>query len=514
MADATFWVGQTNDIPIINADGNIFEETQVATAAQTVFTLLTFTYEPNTTSIFVHQNGILLRRGVDYTETASNTITLATGATAGDRLTFNAYALQQLIPPVVFNGLPAGGSTNQVLVKASGSDYDAEWENADAQTTLLDAARVNVASASTINLVAIEDTTRNIQITGSVQIDGFQITNGQVWVARFSGSLVLKNNANTVTQSSGDIRVSSGDTCLIRATADNVVEIIAFSRASTGMAKVKQDFRLTLTTGVPVTSTDVLAASTIYLTPYVGNEISLYDGTSWVTRTSAEISIALSGLTASRPYDIFCYDNAGVPTLELLSWTSAAVRATALVRQDGFLVKSGDTTRRYLGSAYILTATTTEDSARRRLLFNYYNRARKLLARVETVGSWNYTVTTVRQANGNVLNQVEFMLGVAEEIPEVLLIASINNTGPSTVALSLGLDSTTTSNGCTCGYAGISGASAVVTLTSKLTQMPAEGYHFVSWNEVSQNVGTTTWNGSSSILTLNITSGISGAINT
>src|SRR6188768_671204 len=269
MADATFWVGQTNDIPIINADGNIFEETQVATAAQTVFTLLTFTYEPNTTSIFVHQNGILLRRGVDYTETASNTITLATGATAGDRLTFNAYALQQLIPPVVFNGLPAGGSTNQVLVKASGSDYDAEWENADAQTTLLDAARVNVASASTINLVAIEDTTRNIQITGSVQIDGFQTTNGQVWVARFSGSLVLKNNANTVTQSSGDIRVSSGDTCLIRATADNVVEIIAFSRASTGMAKVKQDFRLTLTTGVPVTSTDVLAASTIYLTPYV-----------------------------------------------------------------------------------------------------------------------------------------------------------------------------------------------------------------------------------------------------
>ena len=40
--------------------------------------------------------------------------------------------------------------------------------------------------------------------------------------------------------------------------------------------------RLTLTSGTPVTTNDVTAATTIYYTPYKGNAIQLYNGTNWI----------------------------------------------------------------------------------------------------------------------------------------------------------------------------------------------------------------------------------------
>jgi hypothetical protein len=131
---------------------------------------------------------------------------------------------------------------------------------------------------------------------------------------------------------------------------------MAVGSASTDSVNVSQiaslapksmcDFRLTPTTGVPVTTSDVLAAGTLFCSPYRGNSIALFDGAStWNVRTSAEFSIAVPAV-ASQMYDVFCFDNAGVPTLELLAWTNDTTRATALVLQNGVLVKSGATTRR------------------------------------------------------------------------------------------------------------------------------------------------------------------------
>lgn len=121
------------------------------------------------------------------------------------------------------------------------------------------------------------------------------------------------------------------------------------------------NFRLSLTTGVSVTTSDVVNAQTIYCTPHSGNVISLYDGAKWVLYESNEFSLALGTLAAGN-YDVFCYANAGVPTLEFLAWTNSTTRATAIVQQNGINVKSGDATRRLLGSfrnAGNLTSTVT-----------------------------------------------------------------------------------------------------------------------------------------------------------
>lgn len=80
--------------------------------------------------------------------------------------------------------------------------------------------------------------------------------------------------------------------------------------------------RLTLTSGTPVTTSDVTAATTLYFTPYKGDRIALYDPVSanWKFYTFAERSLSLSGFIIGVCYDIFLYDAAGTLTLEQLAW--------------------------------------------------------------------------------------------------------------------------------------------------------------------------------------------------
>lgn len=249
-SQATVWEAPAGTIPVVNANGNVLEEVQVATAGQTVFNLASFQYTPGTHSIFVYRKsgttgGQMLRRAVDYTETSITRITLTAGATVGDLLFFIAIAISQIDGPPVINGVPSGGTTGQILTKASGSDYDMVWQALSALSTLLDADRINVASAATINLTVagIANTSRNLQITGSVQIDGFQVTHGQLYAVRFAAALTLKNNAAIITQRNADIAVAAGDTCFIRATADNIVEVLGYSEAY-AKAKLAGDIAL------------------------------------------------------------------------------------------------------------------------------------------------------------------------------------------------------------------------------------------------------------------------------
>lgn len=173
--------------------------------------------------------------------------------------------------------------------------------------------------------------------------------------------------------------------------------------------------RLTLTTGVPVTTSDVTAATTVYYTPYIGNKVSLYNGSVWLFHEFAELSLSLSGYTADTNYDIFIYDNSGTLTLESVAWSTATARATAIVRQDGVYVKSGDATRRYLGT--IRTTSTTgqcEDSNDSRFVWNYYNRVKKVCLKHEST-QHTYTTPTYRYWNNDSSEIVEYVIGVVED---------------------------------------------------------------------------------------------------
>jgi hypothetical protein len=207
------------------------------------------------------------------------------------------------------------------------------------------------------------------------------------------------------------------------------------------------DLRLTLGAGIAVTTTDVTAAGTLYTAPITGDRISLYTGAYWKTFASNLPYKALSGLTGGKPYDVFMYLSGTTPTLEFLEWTDATTRATELTYASGayVLTKLGDPTRRYLGTFYTTGTTTTEDSDTKRYLWNYYHRKPRKLKKFETTDTWTYNVNTWRQANGAAANQVDFVIGVMEDLLTVDCRAMGQDAGATitSFAAAVGLDSTT-----------------------------------------------------------------------
>lgn len=275
---------------------------------------------------------------------------------------------------------------------------------------------------------------------------------------------------------------------------------IAFSGSGSGSTPYSLcQGRLTLTSGTPVTTADVTAATTLYWTPYKGNQIGLYNGSSWEMKTFGELSLSLSGYTANANYDIWAYNNAGTVTLESTVWTNDTTRATALTTQDGVYVKTGATTRRYLGTIRI-TGTTgqTEDSLTKRFVWNYHHRAHRALRRFETNYDWTYSSTSWRQANASTSNQVDVVVGVAESIISLSVVTRVSVSGSGQSAhIAFGEDSTTTvATESTIAQNNYTDNSSP-TLSAQLTKPPAAGRHYYVWLESGWGSGTQTWKGSS-----------------
>lgn len=268
--------------------------------------------------------------------------------------------------------------------------------------------------------------------------------------------------------------------------------------------------RLTLTTGVPVTSSDVTAATTVYYTPAGScNTIDLYDGTAWSQYAFAELSIAVPA-TTNTGYDVYAYDNAGVVALELTAWTNLTTRATALVLQNGVWSKTGVLTRRYLGS-FRTTGVSgqTEDSITKRYLFNADNRARRPLRVIEATNSWTYTTAAWQQANANAANQVEVFIGLAEVTISLKVLGITNNastTGQSGVGI--GEDSATVLATGVIGGVHTQVFTTIHPVFSYLDKMPAVGWHFYAWLEHGSGSSPDTWYGDNGAALLQ--SGLSG----
>jgi hypothetical protein len=278
--------------------------------------------------------------------------------------------------------------------------------------------------------------------------------------------------------------------------ASNVVTSSLTSLALATLTAICQG-RLTLTAGTPVTIGNVSAATTIYFTPFKGGAIALYDGISkWTVRTFVETSIAVPA-TTSQMYDLFGYDNSGTLAIEATAWTNDTTRATALTTQNGVLVKTGDTTRRYLGS-FRTTGVSgqTEDSLTKRFVWNYYNRVSRPMKATDATNSWSYTTAAYRQANASTANQLDFIQGVSEEPVTARVVGFVqsNQAGQIVATAGIGLDSTTVNS------ADIISGNTIVQNQHNPTEgiyrgHPGVGRHYLAWLEYSTAVGVTTWFG-------------------
>jgi len=297
-------------------------------------------------------------------------------------------------------------------------------------------------------------------------------------------------------------------------TVDPLVGVGSGITNPTGVLDVV-NVRLSLTAGVPVTTTDVLAATTLYATLTGGNRIALYDTptTSWNLRTTVETAIpVMPGDPGNTNYDVFCYDVAGVPTYETIPWFSFAVRAITLTTKDGVWVLSGDARRRYIGT-YRTTAVagTTEDSAARRLLYNYANRAERDLYKAEATASWVYGAGTIRQVRASAANQVDLVIGIADAVVTASYgVVTANDQASLQFSLfGVGLDSTTAFAPNSLGGITVPGPTANMQVygASLVRVKPTVGYHYLAMLEKSTGTGTNTWYGTATYPTSAVLTG-------
>lgn len=252
-----------------------------------------------------------------------------------------------------------------------------------------------------------------------------------------------------------------------------------------------------------VSSTDPLgeAASvgTVYLLPFQGNKVHVWDGSDYVALELADagLSITLSGLTASKVYDVWGYSNSGVLALETLVWTDDTTRATALDDTDGVQHKSGDQTRMYLGSFRTDASKQVTFDTTERAVWNEYNAIPFESVRRDTTDTWTYTTDAWRQANGSTSNSIPILIGRSREALDAqyygAAVWSVGS-GGARVGFGIGIDSSTVNSANV--YGGFCENVHASSFSAVYRGKPAEGYRDLRMLErTSAASGTVTWYG-------------------
>jgi hypothetical protein len=278
--------------------------------------------------------------------------------------------------------------------------------------------------------------------------------------------------------------------------------------------------RLTLTTALPVmnSATPVLGATSILYTPYQGDQIACYNGTTWKRFTFTELTNVTTATTVGSAgplavandsnYDLFVWDTSlgavSAGTLALTRgpvWTSATARSagTALVMQNGVLVNSVAITNgpaikcgRYVGTVHS-NGTASIDwqygafasgwTPALHHVWNMYNRVQVAGSLGETgAATHTYNSTTVHQVNGVTNAKVQAVFGQNEDAQRAMYMTRGQNPAAVVAAVvGVGLDTTTAFSGLT--GVGSSVASTLNFVTGEYVGLPGLGFHTFTANE-------------------------------
>lgn len=286
--------------------------------------------------------------------------------------------------------------------------------------------------------------------------------------------------------------------------------------------------RLTLTSGVPVTTSDVTAGTSVFFTPFEGEIVRPWDGVDFTAAQFAEMSVVLDGNSghtgyhqSGKNFDVFVFLSGD--TLRLGTgpvWSSDTARGTGagtteLELKNGIWTNKVSMTARY-GSSSGSTATVapnfglyvgsfrttadgqTEDSYAKRFVWNNYNRKRRPMKVLEATDSWAYSTATTRQARASSANQIDFLLGLNEDAVKARLLAACSNdtTTARNVRAGLRLDATSgTPDGL---YSLVAVINVITTLGASFDDLAGLGRHFIAWVERGNGSDTQTWYGDNS----------------
>ena len=174
------------------------------------------------------------------------------------------------------------------------------------------------------------------------------------------------------------------------------------------LSKTICDGRLSLSSTESVFSG---SGTILHYVPHNGNQITLYNGQQWQTLVfSSQVVVNFTSLSANTIYDVFAYIDNNVLTFETVPWImfnsnwesleltpEVSKRSINLVKFQGILSKTGDSTKRYIGS-FKTTSGGFADTNILRLIYNQYNKVNKtVFSNLDYDGEvsfeWTYTST-------------------------------------------------------------------------------------------------------------------------
>ncbi len=388
----------------------------------------------------------------------------------------------------------------------------------------------DIASATTTDLGAVEGLMHDI--TGTTTITGFGTVRAGIWkVIKFEGALTLTHNATSLILPGGaNITTANGDVAGVMSEGSGNWRVLWYVKAdglpiASAGAGIMPQGRITLTTAVPVTTSNVTGATTVYYTPYQGNKVPIYNGTSFADTSFSEVSQATTDNTkspaavaANKVYDLFVWSDSGtVRCTRGPAWTNDTTRGYNLTMVSGVLLNESAITNgpaasrgTYVGTIYSDASSQINDSLTLRHVWNSYNQLDRPMLATDTTDTWTYTTDTWRQARATTSNQVDWVQGLSQHPVALRCSAATANSGGGIYAgVGIGISSTSVDSS-QIRSGGVSDTTAAGWTLAQYKGFPGVGRNTGVWLERSAASGTTTWRGDGGSQTTQ--SGITGEI--
>ena len=355
----------------------------------------------------------------------------------------------------------------------------------------------------------------NVSIGGTLSVTGVAIFDADVSLL---GTGEIQIPAGTTAQRSGSPAVGDFRYNTTLSTFEGYGASGWQSLGGTGVSAPPSG-RLTLTSGVPVLSSAVIGASGVIWTPFNGNGVPQWNGSTWILTAFAEISQALSDTTNSPAaavagglYDYFVWFKSGAATLSRgPAWTNSTTRSLSLSRVAGFQTNSVQITNGpaagyglFVGSIVCDAggATVTFNPAPAAAsggptggawvgLWNQFNRVSVGASARDSNSSWSYTTASWRAADGQAANNIiTFVTGQQEDMlaASYTVVGRANQSVPSNgVAIGIGVDSVTSAVAAATPAHADAASSAESSVTASYVSAPMLGRHYVAAVEYSNN---------------------------
>lgn len=444
----------------------------------------------NTNPVTLDANGCAIIYGIgSYRQVLKDSL----GNTVWDQITTDTSANNNTF----WAGL-AGGTPNAITVTDAG---------------------FNATDGSVIQFIPLNTNTGATTITPSGNNVTYSIVKDTATgaVALTGGEIVENNPSNVVS-------------VVFSATQQNFHILNLVQSAATSTPSVTPQGYLNLlgnSNGGPIQgTTDITAATSIFYSPYVGNQIPIWNGSSYSILNFSELTLALnaSSQLSNTAYDACVFNNNGSPTIVFgPAWSNSAGgtgnRGTGngsaqITRQNGILVNAvtwnvnnGTNTFTiqplqctYVGSVLIdgtagqVSDYRTYGQSRKFGTWNQYNRVPITMLVGDSNANWTYATATIRPSNGSTANSMSVFTGNPEEVAQCTFTQKIlNNTASTdTDTIGMGLNSTTAFSG-TQGNIGNIGQNA--NPVAVLTVQPSIGLNTITSLELTPAVGTSTFSG-------------------